>query len=133
MRTRILFFGLAVCLASFITGCSKPAVDKDFVVATEPLIGRWLRPNDGYVLMVNRLEPEGRLGASYFNPNPIHVSAVQASVEGNSVKLFVELNDEGYPGCTYNLTYKKSKDQLVGVYYQAAMQQSFDIVFERAQ
>jgi hypothetical protein len=30
------------------------------------------------------------------------------------------------------LTYDKAKDQLVGVYYQAAQQQSYDIVFERA-
>jgi hypothetical protein len=137
MHTKSFFVGWALLLTLF-TGCDKPAggddaAKKESTAATAPLIGRWVRPDGGYILMVNRVEPEGKLGASYFNPNPIRVSAAQASVEGGAVKLFVELRDEGYPGCTYNLTYDKANDQLVGVYFQAAQQQSYDIAFERAQ
>ena len=38
---------------------------------------------------------------------------------------------QGYPGSTYTLTYNPAKDMLVGFYYQAAMQQNFDVVFAR--
>lgn len=96
-----------------------------------PLTGRWVRPDGGYMLMVNRVEPDGKVAAGYFNPSPIRVSQAQASVEGGTLKLFVELRDEGYPGCTYKLTYDKAKDQMTGVYFQAAQQQSYEIVFER--
>jgi len=37
----------------------------------------------------------------------------------------------GYPGSNYTLTYDKDEDRLVGVYYHAVLQQSFDIYFER--
>lgn len=82
--------------------------------------------------MVNRVETDGKVTASYFNPNSIRVSRAQASVVDGVLKLFVELTDEGYPGCTYKLTYDKANNQLAGVYFQTAMQQSYDIVFERA-
>ena len=36
-----------------------------------------------------------------------------------------------YPGSTYTLTYDPRRDQLEGVYFQAAMQQRFDMVFVR--
>jgi len=135
MKARI-FIGMVALVVAAVgcspTGNGDAAAEKVFSAKTEPLVGRWVRPDGGYTLMVSRGEPEGRLRASYFNPNPIRVSAVRASVDGDAVKLFVELNDEGYPGCTYNLTYDKAKDQLVGVYFQAAMQESYKISFERA-
>jgi hypothetical protein len=37
----------------------------------------------------------------------------------------------GYPGTTYTLTYDRQRDQLAGVYFQAAVGQSFDVVFVR--
>ena len=45
--------------------------------------------------------------------------------------LFIKLDDEGYPGCTYALRYDPEYDAMVGIYYQAAMKQSFDVVFQR--
>ena len=36
-----------------------------------------------------------------------------------------------YPGSTYTLTYDPASDQLKGVYYQAALQQRFEVVFVR--
>jgi hypothetical protein len=38
-----------------------------------------------------------------------------------------------YPGSTYALTYDPASDQLQGVYYQAAIQQRFAVVFVRMQ
>lgn len=69
--------------------------------------------------------------ASYLNPNPIHVAKAEASANGPSPKVFVELRDTNYPGCTYALTYNPNTDQLSGIYFQASMGQQFDVVFER--
>jgi hypothetical protein len=69
--------------------------------------------------------------ATYLNPRPIHVTRASASPAGNTMKLFIELRDEGYPGCTYDLTYDPTDDTLQGVYFQAQIQQRFDVVFLR--
>ena len=71
------------------------------------------------------------MDAGYFNPRPINVSRAEASQEGTTTKVFIELRDTNYPGSTYTLTYDPQSDQLKGVYFQAALQQSFDVVFVR--
>jgi len=99
----------------------------------ERLVGKWMRPDGGYVIEINHGSPDGTLECAYFNPNPIHVSQAQVTSEGENIKLFVELQDTGYPGCTYHLTYDPVSDQLKGIYYQAAVQQSYEIMFNRIQ
>jgi hypothetical protein len=95
------------------------------------LKGRWLRPDGGYVIDIRDVDARGKLAASYFNPRPINVSQAEASREGDTTKVFIELRDVNYPGATYNLTYDPEKDQLRGVYYQPALRQSFDVFFIR--
>jgi len=95
------------------------------------LLGRWLRPDGGYVLDLRHVEDNGKLEAAYLNPRSIFVSRAEATQETNTTKVFVELQDVGYPGSNYTLTYDAPSDQLRGVYYQAAIQESFDIVFVR--
>ncbi len=73
------------------------------------------------------------MDAGYFNPRPINVSRAEASAEGNAVKLFIELQAAGYPGSTYELIYDPGNDALVGIYFQAAMQQRFEVVFVRTE
>jgi hypothetical protein len=97
----------------------------------EKLRGRWLRPDGGYVLELRPAGSAGKLEVAYFNPRPIYVSRAEVVEEAAAVKVFVELQDVGYPGCHYLLTYDAPADRLKGTYYQAAMQQSFDVVFER--
>lgn len=97
----------------------------------EALEGRWVRPDGGYILQIRSMEASGKMDAGYFNPRPINVSKAQASKEGGKIKVFVELNDVGYPGSTYTLTYDPKEDVLRGIYYQAAMKQSFDVYFTR--
>ena len=98
---------------------------------TQRLIGSWMRTDGGYIIAVRRVEPEGRVDAAYFNPRPINVSRAEAAVKGNTAKLFIELRDEGYPGSTYTLEYDSTNDALAGVYFQAALQQSFNVIFVR--
>jgi hypothetical protein len=99
--------------------------------AFRSLKGRWLRGDGDYLLDVKAINADGKVDVTYLNPNPIHVSEAKAAREDSKVKLFVELRDTGYPGCTYNLTYDSQHDLLVGVYYQAAMQEKYEVVFER--
>jgi hypothetical protein len=96
------------------------------------LIGRWVRPDGGYAIVIKSVDPSGKLDATYFNPNPINVSKAEVSVAGGSVRIFIELRGVGYPGSTYTLTYLPAGDRLTGVYYQAAIQQKFDVIFQRA-
>ena len=99
--------------------------------STQRLIGNWVRTDGGYIIAVRSVDPAGHVDAAYFNPRPINVSRAQAAVKGKTAKLFVELRDEGYPGSTYTLEYDSTNDVLVGVYFQAVLRQSFNVMFVR--
>ena len=115
------------------------AADKPAQVNLKPLrdqagarlIGRWLREDGGYVLEIREAASDGRLRTAYFNPSPIHVSKAAFVEEGGTLKVGVELNDVNYPGCLYTLVLDSELDQLVGQYYQAALGQTFPVVFIR--
>jgi hypothetical protein len=98
---------------------------------TQRLVGNWVRTDGGYIIAVRSVDPEGRVDAAYFNPRKINVSRAEAAVKGSTAKLFIELRDEGYPGSTYTLEYDSTNDALVGVYFQAVLQQSFNVIFVR--
>ncbi|MBP7829296.1 MAG: hypothetical protein KA248_05220 [Kiritimatiellae bacterium] len=95
------------------------------------LVGRWQRPDGGYLLEIVRVLPGGALEARYFNPRPIHVARAEVQEREGGPDLFVELRDQGYPGCTYQLDYLPGSDSLAGVYYQAAIGETFDVRFGR--
>ena len=96
------------------------------------LKGKWSRPDGGYILDIRSIDlSSGKMEAAYFNPNPIKIAAAQLRQENGALNLFIELRDTGYPGCTYKLVYDRGHDQLKGVYYQAAVQESYDIYFVR--
>ena len=99
----------------------------------EELLGRWLRPDGGYVLEVGPIDDQGLAKVGYFNPRPINVSNARAVWEGDALKLFVELSDAGYPGSTYTLVHDRQQDQLHGTYFQAAMNETFQVVFVRVE
>ena len=106
---------------------AAPATNSDFA----KLMGRWQRPDGGYFLIITSVDGHGKMDATYLNPRPIHVAKAEASREGTTNKVFVELQDVNYPGSTYKLTYDPASDQLYGIYFQAALNQQFDVVFAR--
>ena len=108
-------------------GSAKERVKPGF----EELKGRWRRPDGGYIIEIRNVDATGKLDMAYINPKPINVSKAEATREGSATQVFIELRDVGYPGSTYTLTYDPQSDQLKGVYFQAAMQQKFDVVFFR--
>jgi hypothetical protein len=93
--------------------------------------GRWLRLDGGYVLEIRAVDAGGTIDAAYFNPQPINVARAEATRDGSTLKVFVELRAPNYPGSTYTLTYDPGRDQLGGTYFQAALQQWFDVAFVR--
>ncbi len=95
------------------------------------LVGRWLRPDGGYILQLSDPGPDGRLKAAYFNPHPIHVSRAAWKHQEGHLGAFVELRAPNYPGSTYTLAYDPVRDRLVGIYFQAAIKQQFEVEFER--
>jgi hypothetical protein len=109
------------------TNTASAAVRPEFA----KLAGKWERPDGGYVLEIKGVDASGTIAAAYFNPNPINVSRAAALNKDGAIKVFVELRDENYPGCTYSLTYDPQNDQLYGQYFQAAMGQTFDVTFGR--
>jgi hypothetical protein len=125
-----VIFLLAGLLDAPLQAQLKEAVSTDWP-GFQVLKGRWQRPDGGYVLEIKNIDQRGGLEAAYFNPKPIHVAKSVAARDGNTSKVFIELRDVSYPGSTYNLTYDPKADQLKGVYWQAALNQSFDVVFDR--
>jgi nucleoid-associated protein YgaU len=135
VTTIIVVFGMAIALQT-ASECSAQA-KKDAATETKDktgfdvLKGRWLRPDGGYIIQIKNVDGTGRMDAGYFNPRPINIFRAEAKRESGKMKVFIELRDAGYPGSTYTLTYDPKEDVLRGVYYQAAMKQSFDVYFTR--
>ena len=74
---------------------------------------------------------DGSLEARYFNPRPIRVARAAWKHQSGYLGVFVELRAPNYPGSTYTLAYDPKRDRLVGIYFQAALQQEFQVEFER--
>lgn len=97
----------------------------------ETIVGRWRRPDGGYIIEILGLDNAGNLNVAYYNPRPINVSQAQVVQGRSGLHIFIELRDIGYPGATYNLDYDSQKDFLKGVYFQPSVNQSFDVIFVR--
>jgi hypothetical protein len=95
------------------------------------LIGRWLRPDGGYIIEIRSIGADGRMDAAYLNPRPINVARAEASWKKGQQEVFIELQDTGYPGSTYTLDYNPDQDLFTGVYFQASLKQAFEVVFFR--
>jgi len=127
IRTRV---ALAAAMAALMLGALAPiAFGADTVF--EKLTSRWLRPDGGYVLDIRAVKPGGAINAVYLNPRLINISKAQATRDGSTTRVFVELRAPNYPGSTYTLTYDPKRDELRRVYYQALQGQ--DVVFVRTQ
>jgi len=104
-------------------------IDKNDV---QHIVGRWIRPDGGYMLDLKEIGKDGTLKAAYFNPNPINVYRAELGRKQGAITIFVELRDVNYPGSTYNLIYDPKTDRLVGTYFQAVQKVTFDIEFMRS-
>lgn len=95
------------------------------------IAGDWQRTDGSYVVKIRDVKTDGQAIVSYFNPKPIHVATAAISIEKSLIKLFVKFQDKGYEGSTYTLYYYAQKDALVGFYYQAVMDRTYEVIFLR--
>ena len=119
-----------------ILACAVFFQDAETAVSAEKpdfkvIIGEWVRPDGGYIVRVRAVNPDGSVDARYFNPGNINVAEANVSLQKGLVKIFIKLQDKGYPGSTYTLYYYPEKDALAGFYYQAAVGQTYEVVFFR--
>ena len=97
----------------------------------DSIVGRWLRPDGGYVLVINDVTKAGEISAEYLNPRSINISEARASLEDGKINIFIELKDTYYPGSYYTLSYDPTTDRRVGVYHHLGINQDFDVYFIR--
>ena len=95
------------------------------------LVGDWIRTDAEYRIAISELRDDGTLKAGYFNPNAINVGKAGWSFSEGTMKIYIELRDENYPGSNYNLVYYPDKDLLAGKYFQAVEGVTYDVGFFR--
>lgn len=95
------------------------------------LEGSWLRSDGPYTIEVIEIQPEGKLLAKYFNPNPINVGRAGWRIQNEDFQIYVELRDENYPGSIYQLALDEKTNTLIGTYYQAVARQTFEVYFTK--
>lgn len=122
-RNFITLLALFVCLSAL----SLPVCAED-----AGFLGKWVRPDGGYILEIKAVKPDGTVDAAYFNPSPIPVESAKLESVGGEQELHVVLRGAGYPGSTYTLKSAEGGKKLVGNYFQATLKENFAIYFERA-
>ena len=95
------------------------------------IAGKWQRSDGNYLIKVSDVQAEGEATVQYFNPRSIHVVAAAISTEKNLIKLFIKFQDKGYEGSSYRLYYFAKKDALLGYYYQAPTDKTYEVMFIR--
>lgn len=95
------------------------------------LVGEWIRTDAPYQIKISGLAEGGSLDAGYFNPKPIHVGKASWSDNADSLTVYIELQDQNYPGSNYTLHYLPGKDELTGKYFQAVEGVTYDVEFVR--
>ena len=103
--------------------------NSDFDKASEKLTGKWLRADGPYTVEITSVKKEGVLEIAYFNPKPIPDGQGSWRISDDELKVFIILNDVNYQGSTYELTYNERSENLVGIFYQAKVKQTFDVYF----
>ena len=99
-------------------------------IKADTLLGRWLRPDGNYVIQINSIDKNNKVDAQYFNPRPIKIAHAEL-IPDKSYRIFIEFDDEGYKGSTYDLFYDPVNDTLTGKYFQATYGQTYQIGFIR--
>jgi hypothetical protein len=124
-----------IFLALILAGTFHYLTTETLISAEKPdfkvIIGEWVRPDGGYIVRVRNVNPDDSVDAGYFNPGKINIAEANVSLWKGLLRLFLKLQDKGYPGSTYTLYYYPEKDALTGFYYQAAIGQTYEVVFLR--
>jgi len=118
-------------MAGHAAEAGQPATPTSEQPDPQRLVGRWVRPDGGYILEVREVVKESSLKAAYLNPRPINVARAESTRKDGRLMVFVEFRDVNYPGSTYALLYDPASDRLKGTYFQAVAKQTYDVEFVR--
>jgi hypothetical protein len=135
----LILFTTLLLLNSSVMFCPPTMVaaadTKQFTktINEQRLIGRWVRPDGGYILELKEIGKDSTLKAVYFNPLPINVARAELRRKKDKITIVIELRDVNYPGSTYNLRYDAKTDRLIGTYFQAVYGETYDVEFVRAE
>jgi hypothetical protein len=99
--------------------------------ASATLTGKWLRSDGTYQIEINKVLKDGELVAAYYNPKSIHIGRSGWRFHEDKLELYIELQDENYPGSIYQLRYDEGNDILAGTYYQALHKQTYEVYFNK--
>lgn len=132
-RQGIIFFLFftGLFLSSLQPVFAEEFAQTDTIIDYGIIAGEWKRIDGDYMIKVKDVKSNGQAVVSYFNPRPIHVVEAAISTEQSLIKLFIKFQDKNYEGSTYKLYYYAEKDALVGFYYQAALDRTFEVIFLR--
>jgi hypothetical protein len=125
---KVVLIFLLTCTFQFL---ATGTVFSEEQIDYNSLVGEWARPDGGYIIRIQGIKPDGSIDVGYFNPKEINIAEANVSRWKGLNKLFIKLQDEGYPGSTYTLYYYADKDALAGFYYQAAVKETYEVVFIR--
>jgi hypothetical protein len=136
---RSLVAGFALALAAIGPAAAQgpapaakaPSTPDAAAAGFDVLKGIWVRPDGGYTIVIKSVGADGKLVAMYYNPGALPFAKAQATRDGATLRVFLELQAGGYGGSTYELTYDPASSRLKGTYYQAVAKQKFDVYFAR--
>ena len=92
----LMLLGLSVTPYALAIAADKP--QSAGKIDEQRLIGRWVRPDGGYILELKEIRKNGNLKAAYFNPQPIKVFKAEWNRKKDGINVFVELRDVNYLG-----------------------------------
>lgn len=95
------------------------------------LIGEWTRTDAPYQIKITDALESGKLEVTYFNPKLIPIGKAYWTKIETILSVYIELQDENYPGSYYKLNYNTERDILVGQYFQSADGPAFPVEFVR--
>jgi hypothetical protein len=99
--------------------------------ARDALVGWWLRHDQSYMMVLDAIAEDGSAEARYFNPAPVNVSKAEVWLEGDLIRLRLELTDRNYPGNYYELGYIPDRDTWVGLYHHLGNDEIYEVYFVR--
>lgn len=124
----LIFFIIIVLPAIWFLFLNK---ESDISAVSEKLTGKWARADGPYTIEITSVNEDGVLELAYFNPNPIAGAKGSWRMEDNELSIFVVLDDIAYQGSKYELIYNERSKNLVGLFYQAKVKQTFDVYFTK--
>lgn len=129
-RIILIFFIVILIPAIWFFFLNK---ETDLDKANKTLTGSWVRSDGIYTIQIKDVSEDGKLVSAYLNPNPIHVGKSEWQINDGFLQVYVELQDENYPGSNYQLTFDKEKKILYGTYYQAVDRATYEVYFTKKQ